>query len=820
MRAEGGAPRIFIQEESSEGENVKRYTILVLVLLLSCSIPATAQQRISLAGYWERWIAGQLYDSIQVPSSYRPVGTARLVRSLDLPAISAGRRAILRFEGIAGNGTLRVNGHDAGTLGPYSRYDFDVTDYARAGPNQIEMEITDWQVPMGLGPTAAWESYGGIIYDAYAEIRTDPYIENARLSYTLSPDFTSGDCKLDIFVRGTSAHDVQLAADLQQQQASVSHVRQTAKVKAGQTVVSLQWKLDNVRLWSPQDPQLYTLSVALDSSHGRDVFSTETGFRSLAIKGNKFILNGHPIVFKGVARHNLYANQGYTLTGPQIEQDFQMIKSMGANSVRLVHYPHDPRDLQAAADDGIFVSEESGLTWIDFTKAPACTLETGIDNLERTVERDWNNPALFAILLANESTPTVEVMKEARQRIKALKPDLFFSMPGPSAPDSKLETIKRIFDDAGFDFYTAHPYTYRWETFGEVVKSFGDSKPIIFSEWGGAVGKLPRLMSYEVRALGSLIQQGRLAGTWFWEWADMTQYGREDISMDGPTLAEGVVTADRNVRDEVFSRLVALYRYDLGEPAPPPRTPVLLPASQIIADANGAYTPIPLQSIAAQQTGDWDRLQAEVAAYWNGNSAPWGGWPGYLVMSGGFWTWDAAQLRIGPVPFETPQIDRHTRPLVVLTGKTVEIPFDGEADRVHFLGNVTVPDGYPTRGGAGEPMGSYTIIYKDGERQENPLRWGLEVARSNFIVSSTQLNPVALLSAPVIDYAKEVSFEQYRTFLYTVRVKHKPIDRIIVSLKPLPSDRPLISLPNQTGSHYAAGDTGLLIYGMTAERKQ
>jgi len=129
---------------------MKRRAMIVFGLLLSCSLSVAAQQRISLAGYWERWIAGRLYDSIPVPSSYRPVGTARLLRSVDFPAISAGQRVILRFEGIAGNGTLRVNGHETGTLGPYIRHDFDVTGYVKAGPNQIEMEITDWQVPLGL----------------------------------------------------------------------------------------------------------------------------------------------------------------------------------------------------------------------------------------------------------------------------------------------------------------------------------------------------------------------------------------------------------------------------------------------------------------------------------------------------------------------------------------------------------------------------------------------------------------------------------------------------------------------------------------------
>ena len=92
----------------------------------------------------------------------------------------------------------------------------------------------------------------------------------------------------------------------------------------------------------------------------------------------------------------------------------------------------------------------------------------------------------------------------------------------------------------------------------------------------------------------------------------------EDFIPGREFALEGVVTADRKVRADVFSRLAELYRYDLGEPAPPPRTPVLLPAPQIVADANAAYTPIPLQSLAEQQAADWDRLQDALiaASFW------------------------------------------------------------------------------------------------------------------------------------------------------------------------------------------------------------
>jgi len=790
-----------------------RSTVLLLALVLFFSASASGQQRISLAGYWGRWIAGQLYDNVLVPSSYRPVGTAVLVRVADFPQLAAGQRMLLRFEGIAGNGTLRVNGHQIGILAPYTPHIFDVTNEVKPGPNKIEMELVDWQAPLGLGPAAAWESSGGIIYDAYAEIRTDPYIENARLTYRLSPDFKTADCTLDVFVRATSARDVRIISDLLQQQNRVAHVQQDAKVSAGTTVASLHWTLDSLHLWSPEDPTLYGLSVTLNSQKGQDTFSTETGFRSLVIQGNKFLLNGHSLVFKGVARHGLWANQGYTLTPEQIEQDFRMIKAMGANSVRLVHYPHAPREIEAAARLGLLVTQESGLTWIDFRHAPSSTLQTGINILERVVQRDWNNPAFWSILLANESTPTVEVMKEARQRIKALEPSILISTPGPTASDHTIESVRRLFDDAEFDFYSAHPYTYSEGHFREVIDGFGSAKPMVFTEWGGPVGKLPRMLEFQVRALGTLVQQGRLAGTYFWEWADMMQYGRDDISMDGPTLAEGVVTADRKIRHDVFSRLAELYRDDLGEPPTVPREPVLLPSPNLTAGASSTYTAIPLQSVVAKQTADWQSLQAANRGFWKENSED------YLRRTGGdFWTWDATSLRVGSVPLETAQVDGHTRPVVVLTGKSIEVLVHAEADRLHFLGNVTIPDGYPTRGEVGGQMGSYTISYADGSKQEVPLRWGLEITRANVLSSSTLLNPVALLSTPVIEYTRNKSYENYRTYLFTVAVKRKSIDRIVIALKPLPSDRPLISLPNETGSGYAAGETALLLFAVTAER--
>ncbi|HEX4486947.1 MAG TPA: glycoside hydrolase family 2 TIM barrel-domain containing protein [Terriglobales bacterium] len=781
-----------------------------------------AQQRIPLSGLWQRRIAGMLYDSVPVPSSYRPIGSARLTRSVNFPALNSHQRLFIRFEGVGGAGNLVVNGREAGALGPYARYEFDVTSFVKAGENKIEVELTDWQVPSGLGPTAAWEAYGGIIYDAYAEVRSDPYIENARLSYQLSPDFKSVDCQLDVFLRSTVMAQSTIHAELKLGETRVGQAEQSVNASAGESVVSLKFKLDDVHLWSPSVPTLYSVSTNLSNSGNTNTFSFDTGFRSLTIRGNQFLLNGSPFVFKGVARHHMWEGQGFTLTSDQIDQDMRMIKSMGANSVRLVHYPHDPRVLAAAARTGLFVSEESGISWIDFRKAPSSLLDTGIGNLEREVKRDWNNPALFAILVANESTPSVDLMRSARDRVQKLAPGLFVSMPGAISPDDKPETLKQMFDDAGFDFYTAHPYTFDPQDFVKVAAVYS-TKPLIFSEWAGPVGRLPLMMDREVQALGKLVQEGKLAGHWFWEWADMAEFGREDLSMENGILVEGVVTQDRKVKHEVFSRLAELYRYSPGEAVPAPsRDPEFLPTGKLDADPDSIFSPIAIQSIVANQSadsqsGDWRQFEKSMSDYWISNQMS----EHYWQDSGEtFWTWDAALAQVGPIPFTTAQIESHTRPAVVLNGKSVEIPLDNlSCDRLHFLGNSTLPDGYPTRGEVGGPAGKYVVIYKDGEQQLIPLRWGLELARSNVLAVATRTNPVAVLAPQVIRFTRNPVHEEYRTLLYSVAVKHKPIARLRIEMDPLPETRPLVSRPNVTGSGYAAGDTALLLFAVTGEQK-
>jgi beta-galactosidase len=155
------------------------------------ALPLSAQAPLDLGGSWERWLGDSLYDSVRVPSSYRPIGTARLRRTVSIPSLDAKRRAVLVFEGVANEAVVRWNGREVGRLGPWIGAEFDVTDAIKPGDNALEVEVTDWQVP--LGPTGGWEAYGGIARNVSLEFRPDSYVENARLGYKLAPGYASAE---------------------------------------------------------------------------------------------------------------------------------------------------------------------------------------------------------------------------------------------------------------------------------------------------------------------------------------------------------------------------------------------------------------------------------------------------------------------------------------------------------------------------------------------------------------------------------------------------------------------------------------------------
>jgi beta-galactosidase len=163
-----------------------------------------------------------------------------------------------------------------------------------------------------------------------------------------------------------------------------------------------------VKAWSSEDPRLYTLVVGLIDPKGKVVETTScrVGFRRIEIAGRELLINGKPVLMKGVNRHEHDDVQGKTVTVASMLADIRLMKQFNFNAVRTAHYPTDPRWYDLCDEYGIYVIDEANVESHDHIHQ-ICRdrryTSAFLDRAIRMVERDKNHPSVILWSLGNES---------------------------------------------------------------------------------------------------------------------------------------------------------------------------------------------------------------------------------------------------------------------------------------------------------------------------------------------------------------------------------------------------------------------------------
>jgi hypothetical protein len=470
----------------------------------------------------------------------------------------------------------------------------------------------------------------------------------------------------------------------------------------------------------------------------------------------------------------MWKEQGFTLTRQQREQDMRMIKMLGANFVRQVHYPHDRRMVELADELGLLISEELGYAGLDFRTMPRGEIEQAYRILETTIRRDWNSPSVMAWLLANECTLTTEFLKEGKERCNRIDPIGRLVSAANSMP---AKDSKQMFVDAGMDFFDQHPYTYQLTDFRKEAEYDGPSRPLTFTEWGGkAIGQTEIVMSNTVDRLLDLVESGELSGHVFWSWQDMREYSRIDGEMRDGVLESGVVTEGREVRDEVYRELARLFEGRRHEDEMPDARPEVVPLRWAPWSRTNTFKVVDLQPLAEGPDADraWNSFKDRMVKFWNDVARN-----QWKKTGEDFLLWQDNKLQIGGVGFQMPVVNQRARPLMVTPeAPEIVIPINRQCQKLHILGQITFPTGYPVAGSDGEKVATYTLEYANGTTQEIPLRNGYEVAQSNLIVSATRLGTVLTQAQRALLFVKDLAREHYQILLYSVPLEGGELARL------------------------------------------
>jgi len=166
----------------------------------------------------------------------------------------------------------------------------------------------------------------------------------------------------------------------------------------GAAPVEVAAKLEQPRLWSPADPYLYRLRAeVVDGDHVVDAVEQRTGFRDFRIADGRFLLNGAPVVLRGVGKHQETEDHATAMSDDELREDFAGLQDLGVNCVRLAHYPHAALEYDLADELGILVWAENG-----HSNTSKIT-DTGDRITREMVRQNYNHPSIVMWSVGNET---------------------------------------------------------------------------------------------------------------------------------------------------------------------------------------------------------------------------------------------------------------------------------------------------------------------------------------------------------------------------------------------------------------------------------
>ncbi len=275
-------------------------------------------------------------------------------REFVLPNSWKGQQVVMHVGSATSNLKVWVNGKYVG----YSEdskmaAEFDITKFVKSGRNLIAMQVMRWCDGSYLEDQDFWR-FTGIAREVYLYARPKVHVEDM----VIGQDFQDGKGILDVEVKAPKGMTVE--ARLEDAAGETVMELQKAEAKASTYVVHAM--LAGVKPWSAEQPNLYTLFINLKKgTQTVESICQRVGFRHVEIKGGQLLLNGQPILVKGVDRHELDPDGGYVISVERMKQDIAIMKQLNINAVRTSHYPDDPRWYDLCDEAGLYVVAEANL---------------------------------------------------------------------------------------------------------------------------------------------------------------------------------------------------------------------------------------------------------------------------------------------------------------------------------------------------------------------------------------------------------------------------------------------------------------------------
>jgi len=491
------------------------------------------------------------YENISPPAAptvYNPVGSYR--RTFTLPQNWEKQPCIVHFAGVESAFYVWVNGNYVGySEDSYTPAEFDVTSFLKSGENTIAVQVFRWSDGSWL-EDQDFIRLSGIFREVFLYNLPPVHIGDFNYTTKLDADFKDAtfnfSSQLETKSTSNTTGYVVKAQLFDANNTPFSNpINLPVTFNAGKANVSSSMKVANPLKWSAEFPNLYSLVISLSNSSGTviEYESCKVGFREFKLVNGQAMLNGQPILFKGVNRHETDPVLGRAVTKAGMVEDILIMKRFNINAVRTSHYPNNPIWLDLCDQYGIYLVDEANVeSHGQRDNVPASKPEwtnNCIDRAQSMVERDKNHPSVLFWSLGNEAG--------SGSNFQAMYNWI------------KAKDATRLVHYEGNSNY-ADVTSYMYPSVGNVENfgASGNKKPLILCEYSHAMGN----------SVGNLYQYWdqfekypNLMGGFIWDFVDQAlksdkgfQYGGDwgDNPNDGNFCANGIISADRTLQPEIY----------------------------------------------------------------------------------------------------------------------------------------------------------------------------------------------------------------------------------------------------------------------------
>jgi beta-galactosidase len=510
-----------------------------------------------------------------IKHDWNPVGSYK--RTFKVPDGWDGREIFLHFGAVSSAFYVWINEQLAGySQDSKTPAEFNITKYLKKGKNTISVEVYRWSDGSYLEDQDFFR-LSGIQRSVFLHARPATYIADFFALGDLTDNYTDGLLKLNVLLSNTgNPKDLVLETSLFDDSQKIFSETRDVKISEKSASEDFTKQFPDIKKWSSETPNLYTLVISLKEKDGKylESVSAKVGFRKVEIINSQLLVNGVPVYLKGTNLHEHNDVTGHVIDEATLLKDIRVMKSNNINAVRTSHYPQQELWYDLCDKYGLYLIDEANIEshGIGYDKDVTIAdkpewAAAHLDRMKNMVERDKNHPSVIIWSLGNEAGDGHNFLNnykwtKARDNSRPVQYE---------RAEKSTNTTERH-TDIICPMYARIPYL------EEYARDPKNDRPLILCEYAHSMGN----STGNLQDYWDVIEKyPKLQGGFIWDWVDQGilvtdpsgekywayggDFGPEGIKSDGNFCINGLTWPDRTGKP-ALNEVKKVYQYVGFEP--------------------------------------------------------------------------------------------------------------------------------------------------------------------------------------------------------------------------------------------------------------